>query len=139
MARRTNDRYGSRERITGERTTRSKTYASIGQQRDDLLRNPNITPARAARVRAAARDYQRNIVRNPDYQRSRRRLGAQIPREMQGYTRAEYGRRFSAVTRDVPAGRTASARGVPRSITISQESLDAFRRRRDAANGSVSG
>ena len=34
---------------------------------------------------------------------------------------------------------TAGARGTRRGITISQESLDAFRRRRDATNGSVSG
>lgn len=57
------------------------------------------------------------------------------------YPRSVYmGRTYPAVTRDIPAGRTAPANGAPRrntrtqnGITISQESLDAFRRRRDAA------
>lgn len=101
MARRVTTRYSSNENITGDqpwRGQRAKTYDSIGRQRDDLLRNSNITPARAQRVRAAASRYRANILASDDYQRSRRRTSASTARSMVGFSRTEYDtpRRVSA-------------------------------------------
>lgn len=85
--------------------------------------NEGYSPTDGARLTRAQDAYVR-------YARNMRSSDETVP-----YSRSVYmgGRTSPAVTRDTPAGRTASARGVPRGITISQESLDAFRRRRDAA------
>ena len=116
MARRTENQY-----LRGLRIQYDRTYANFQAAR----RSGNTEVARQLSDRLDRLDAQ------IDREQRAPRMGESQPVARTGNTRNRGSRNFPAVTRDY--SRTASARGVPRGITISQESLDAFRRRRDAA------